>query len=57
MMEDNMVKSIVMGILFFVFLAMIVIAQRTVSAMNLGIELVGLAGLLTLLYIYNKKYK
>lgn len=57
MMEDNMVKSIVMGILFFVFLAMIVIAQRTVSVMNLGIELVGLAGLLTLLYIYNKKYK
>lgn len=57
MMENNMVKSIVMGILFFVFLAMIIIAQRTVSVVNLGIELVGLAGLLTLLYIYNKKYK
>lgn len=52
-----MIKNIVMGILFFVFLAMIIIAQRSVSVTNLGIELVGLAGLLTLLYIYNKKYK
>lgn len=46
-----------MAILFFVFLGMIIVAQRTVSVANLGIELLGLAGLLVLLYIYNRKYK
>ncbi|BBK23695.1 DUF6903 family protein [Amedibacterium intestinale] len=56
-MESNVIKNIIMAILFFVFLGMIIVAQRTVSLTNLGIEIVGLAGLLTLLYIYNRKYK
>lgn len=56
-MESSSVKTIIMAILFFVFIAMIIIAQKTVSVTNLGIEFVGLAGLLALLYVYNKKYK
>ncbi|MCH4285329.1 MULTISPECIES: DUF6903 family protein [Bacillota] len=57
MMESNIVKNIVMAILFFVFLGMIIVGQKTVSLGNLGMELLGLAGLLVELYIYNKKYK
>ena len=44
-MESNVIKNIIMAILFFVFLGMIIVAQRTVSLTNLGIEIVGLAGI------------
>ena len=57
MMQRNMIKNIAMAVLFFVFLGMIIVAQKTVSLANLGVELLGLAGLLTLLYVYNRKYK
>lgn len=56
-MQRNMIKNIAMAVLFFVFLGMIIVAQKTVSLANLGVELLGLAGLLTLLYVYNRKYK
>lgn len=52
-----MVKNILMGILFVVFMAMIIIGQKTISYASLGLMLLGLAGLLALLYIYNRKYK
>lgn len=57
MMGNSNVKSIVMGVLVVVFLAMIIFGQRTVGWAYLGIELVGLSGLLTLLFLYNKKFK
>lgn len=57
MRDDNKVMNIVMIILFFVFLGLIVWAQKTVSVRNLMIEIVGLTGLLTLLFLYNKKHK
>lgn len=43
-------------IAFIVCLALIIVGQRTVGKMNLGIMLIGLAGLLALLHNYNKKY-
>ena len=54
MMENNAVKNIIM---FFVFLGLIIVGQKTVSVANLGMEFIGLAGLLVLLYLYNRKYK
>lgn len=50
-------EVIIMTILFFVFLLMIIVAQKHVSLTNLMIEIVGLAGLLTLLFYYNRKFK
>lgn len=38
-METNIVKNIIMAVLFFVFLGMIVIGQKTVGLGNLGLEL------------------
>ncbi|MBC6011439.1 MULTISPECIES: hypothetical protein [Holdemanella] len=49
--------NIIMIVLFFVFLGMIIWAQKTVSVRNLMIEIVGLTGLLTLLFLYNRKHK
>ena len=57
MMENNAVKNIIMAILFFVFLGLIIVGQKTVSVANLGMEFISLAGLLVLLYLYNRKYK
>ena len=57
MMENNAVKNIIMAILFFVFLGLIIVGQKTVSVANLGMEFIGFAGLLVLLYLYNRKYK
>lgn len=56
-METNIVKNIIMAVLFFVFLGMIVIGQKTVGLENLGLEIAGLDGLLAELYVYNRKYK
>ena len=56
MRDDNKVMNIVM-IILFVFLGLIIWAQKTVSVRNLMIEIVGLTGLLTLLFLYNKKHK
>ncbi|MDD6057813.1 MAG: hypothetical protein PUB98_06095 [Clostridiales bacterium] len=51
------VKGLIGGILFVVFLGMIIWGQRTVSYFHLGMMLVALAGLLGLLYCYNRKYR
>ena len=57
MRDDNKVMNIIMIILFFVFLGLIIWAQKTVSVTNLMIEIVGLIGVRTLLFLYNKKHK
>lgn len=48
---SDLTKNIVMAVLFVFFLALIFIGQKTISRMNLVIMLVGLAGLLGLLYV------
>ena len=57
MRDENKVMNIITIVLFFVFLGMIIWAQKTVSVRNLMIEIVGLTGLLTLLFLYNRKHK
>lgn len=57
MRDENKGMNIIMIVLFFVFLGMIIWAQKTVSVLNLMIEIVGLTGLLTLLFLYNRKHK
>ena len=57
MRDENKGMNIIMIVLFSVFLGMIIWAQKTVSVRNLMIEIVGLTGLLTLLFLYNRKHK
>jgi len=43
-------------VLFIFCLALIIVGQKTVGKLELGLMLIGLAGLLGLLYDYNRKY-
>lgn len=53
----KVIRNIIVLIVFVVCLALIIIGQRNISATGLAMELVGLAGLLVLLFLYNRKYK
>ena len=58
-MNDYLKKSIeiIIGLLLVIaFLAMIIIGQKKVTGLSLGLMLLGLAGLVILLYLYNRKY-
>ncbi|MDR7239798.1 DUF6903 family protein [Neobacillus drentensis] len=43
-------------VVFIICLALIIIGQKTAGKLELGIMLVGLAGLLGLIYDYNRKF-
>ncbi|MDR7076989.1 hypothetical protein QNH48_04835 [Neobacillus sp. YX16] len=43
-------------VVFIICLALIITGQKTVGKLELGMMLLGLAGLLGLLYDYNRKY-
>ncbi|MEG0496760.1 MAG: hypothetical protein RR439_05270 [Carnobacterium sp.] len=47
---------IVKLIIFIVSVGLVIYGQRTTGKMELGIMLIGLTGLLGLLYNYNQKY-
>ncbi|MHC5250127.1 DUF6903 family protein [Enterococcus sp. HY326] len=50
-------KTIIKVILFFVFLAMMIMGQKHVGYPGLGVMMLGLIGLLGLLWDYNRKYQ
>ena len=54
---SNVVRNVIMIIVFFVCLALIFVGQKNISATGLCMELAGLAGLLVLLFIYTRRYK
>lgn len=54
---SSTMKNVIMGIIAIVSLALIVIGQKHISASGLIMELVGLTGLLTMLFVYNGRYK
>lgn len=54
---SNIIRNIIMLVVFIVCLVLIVAGQKNISAMGLAMELIGLVGLLTLLFLYNRKYK
>lgn len=55
-MEDRL-GLIIKIVLFLVFCVMVIFGQRQSSYGNLAMMLVGLAGLIGLLYLYNRKYR
>lgn len=56
-MNNNIIRNIIMVIVFIVCLALVIIGQKSISGTGLLMELIGLTGLLTLLFIYNHRYK
>lgn len=49
--------GILAAIAFCICIALVVVGQRNVGLDGLGLELLGLAGLITLLGLYNRQYK
>lgn len=54
---SNTVKNIIMLIVFIISIALVIVGQRHIGVPGLVKELVGLAGLLSILYVYNRRYK
>lgn len=54
---NEKIRNLIMVIVFVVCLVLIIIGQKNIGVPGLIMELVGLVGLLTLLFIYNNKYK
>lgn len=54
---NEKIRNLIMVIVFVVCLALIIIGQKNIGVPGLIMELVGVVGLLTLLFIYNNKYK
>lgn len=48
---------VIKAIIFIVCMSLIIWGQRTTGYVNLAAQIVGLAGLLGLLYDYNKAYR
>lgn len=54
---NKYVKTIACLVVFIVCIVLVVVGQKTVGIPYLLMELLGLAGLLIMLYFYNKKYQ
>lgn len=54
---NKILKNVIIAVIFVICLALIIIGQKNISAQGLIMELAGLAGLLVLLFLYNRKYK
>ena len=50
-------KILLAVVLLAVFVALIVIGQQTVSWASFGLMMIGLVGMLALLYIYNRRHR
>lgn len=53
----NKLKTLIMAILCIVFVVFVIIGQKTVSYNSFFLQLIGLVGLLILVYIYNRQYQ
>ena len=55
--KANVIKVILMCLLLCVFVALIIIGQKNIGYAGLGMMIVGLIGILGLLFVYNNKHK
>lgn len=54
---NRTVINLIMILVFVVCLGLIIYGQKNIGITGLLLELIGLIGLLTLLFIYNRRYK
>lgn len=53
----KVIKNVILLAVFVVCLGLVIVGQRNISLTGLSMELIGLVGLLVLLFLYNRKYK
>lgn len=58
-MEENKkwIVGVIAAVLFIICMALVIVGQRSISASGLIKQLVGLCGILAMLFAYNQKYK
>ncbi|MBP2001456.1 hypothetical protein J2Z69_002501 [Paenibacillus shirakamiensis] len=54
--KENL-RSLLVLIVFIVGIGLVIVGQRHIGAPGLGIMLLGLAMLISLLWLYNRKFK
>ncbi|WP_187117157.1 DUF6903 family protein [Candidatus Stoquefichus massiliensis] len=54
---DTKKQNILLLVIFIVSFALLFYGQKHIGYMGLTLEFIGLIGLVTILYIYNKRYK
>ena len=56
-MEENKkwIVLLINAALFLICMALVIVGQRRIEAAGLIMQLIGLAGILTLIYLYNRK--
>ena len=55
--KANIIKIILMCLLLCVFVGLIIIGQKNIGYAGLGTMIIGLIGILGMLFIYNNKHK
>lgn len=53
----KLLVGILVAIVFVVCVAMVIVGHRNIGLAGLGVQLLGLAGLIVLLWLYNRQYK
>lgn len=53
----KLLVGILVAIVFVVCVALVIIGHRNVGLSGLGTQMIGLAGLIILLWLYNRQYK
>ncbi len=56
-MMNHTVQNILLLLLFVASVVLVVVGQKNIGYAGLSAELIGLAGVISVLYIYNKRYK
>lgn len=57
MYESNIFKTILKFVAFFICVGLVVYGQKTVGIQYLLLQIVGVIGILILIYLYNRKYQ
>ena len=53
----SVLKTVLAAIFFIICVALVVLGQKNVNPAGLLVMLLGLAGLILLLYLYNRQFK
>lgn len=54
---NQTLSTVLKVVTFIVCIALVIWGQRTTGYIYLAVQLIGLAGILVLLYLYNKSYQ
>lgn len=54
---DNRVQNIILALIFVVSIVLVFVGQKYIGYAGLGAELIGLVGVIAVLYTYNKRFK